>query len=97
MSASGDDLIGGAATAAVEARQALGPVVGDTVAFATSCVGRRLVLGERADEELEVIVDIVGSHALVAGFYSYGEISPALAGGCHRNDQTMTLTLIGEV
>jgi hypothetical protein len=62
-----------------------------------SCVGRRLVLGERTDEEVETVVEGVPSGAGHVGFYSYGEIAPALAGGgCDLHNQTMTVTVFSE-
>ena len=53
---------------------------GATLAIAISCVGRRLVLGERAEEEIEATFDALpdGTHQI--GFYSYGEISPYAKG-----------------
>jgi hypothetical protein len=68
---------------------------GDSLTLAVSCVGRRLVLGERADEEVEAAAAALGDSALV-GFYSYGEISPLASGRCELHNQTMTLTRIGE-
>ena len=41
-----------------------------------SCVGRRMVLNQIVDEELEAVRDVVGENAIISGFYSYGEISP---------------------
>ena len=62
-----------------------------------SCVGRRLVLGERTDEEVETVAEGVCPQAAHVGFYSYGEISPALAGGgSDLHNQTMTVTLFSE-
>lgn len=65
------------------------------LALAISCVGRRLVLGERTDEELESVVDVLGPDTPMVGFYSYGEIAPA-AGICALHNQTMTITTIRE-
>ncbi|MBA3549190.1 MAG: FIST C-terminal domain-containing protein, partial [Nannocystis sp.] len=61
-----------------------------------SCVGRRLVLGERTDEETEVIQETLPAGSEVVGFYSYGELSPISSGGCDLHNQTMTLTTIRE-
>lgn len=65
------------------------------LAVAISCVGRRLVLGERTDEELDSVVDVIGQHTPIVGFYSYGEIAP-VAGMCALHNQTMTITTIRE-
>lgn len=65
------------------------------LAIAVSCVGRRLVLGQRTDEELEAAVDVLGRQAPLIGFYSYGELSPG-SGSCELHNQTMTLTTLRE-
>ena len=67
-----------------------------TLAIAISCVGRRLVLGERTEEEIEAIMDVLPSGATQIGFYSYGELSPYTNGRCELHNQTMTLTTISE-
>ena len=64
--------------------------------IAISCVGRRLVLKSRVEEELEAILDVLPEKAKQIGFYSYGEISPLASGKCDLHNQTMTLTLIWE-
>ena len=66
------------------------------LAVAVSCVGRRLVLGERTEEELEAVHDSLPQGSGMIGFYSYGEISPYATGSCDLHNQTMTLTTIGE-
>lgn len=67
-----------------------------TLAIAISCVGRRLVLGERTEEEVEAIMDVLPPGATQIGFYSYGELSPYTNGRCELHNQTMTLTTISE-
>jgi hypothetical protein len=67
------------------------------LSIAVSCVGRRLVLGERTDEEIESVLDALPRGAAQVGFYSYGELSPRQRGGsCDLHNQTMTVTLIDE-
>jgi len=66
------------------------------LSLAISCVGRRLVLKSRVEEELEAILEVVPSKTKQIGFYSYGEISPLASGKCDLHNQTMTLTLIWE-
>lgn len=90
-----DGLIDGAEKAALAIHRqnddnALGLVV--------SCVGRRLVMKQLTDEELEVIQDIVGENVTLTGFYSYGELAPFSNEvlSCHLHNQTMTLTVIYE-
>ena len=67
-----------------------------TLSIAISCVGRRLVLGERTEEEIEAALDILPKGSSQVGFYSYGEISPYKSGACDLHNQTMTLTTITE-
>ena len=56
-----------------------------------------MVLGERCEEELEAVREVLPAAAEMIGFYSYGEISPYVAGGgCELHNQTMTLTTISE-
>ncbi len=64
--------------------------------IAISCVGRRLVLKQRTEEELEAVLDVLPPQIKQIGFYSYGEISPLASGICDLHNQTMTLTLIWE-
>lgn len=96
MHASTDSLVNGAETAA-EALFDTGPVEGEKLAVLVSCVGRKMVMGARVDEEVEAVRDVLGSQAHVTGFYSNGEISPGLNGmECHLHNQTMTITLVAE-
>lgn len=94
MQANFDRLVGGAEAAA---EHALVPdVPGPFLTIAISCVGRRLVLGERTEDELEAVCHALpdGNHQV--GFYSYGEISPYTEGTCDLHNQTMTLTVVAE-
>lgn len=96
MRANFERLIGGAAEAALNSRreQRLGRSA--TLAIAISCVGRRLILGERTEEELEAALQDLPQGTQQVGFYSYGEISPYASGSCDLHNQTMTLTTIQE-
>lgn len=96
MHASTDKLVNGA-EAAAEAAVAMQEVPGDKLAILVSCVGRKLVMGNRVDEEVEAVGDVFGCQAVLTGFYSYGEISPFAPGAaCKLHNQTMTITLLGE-
>lgn len=89
-------LIGGAGVAA---RQALQPLSGERAALvvSVSCVGRRLALGQRTEEEVETVFDGVPPDSAHVGFYSYGEISPATPGGASElHNQTITVTSFSE-
>jgi len=96
MRANTDKLIGSAGLAARQATVGLDEV-DDTLVISVSCVGRRLVLGERVDEEVETVADSAPEGAGHVGFYSYGEISPAVPGGASElHNQTMTVTVYSE-
>lgn len=67
------------------------------LALLVSCVGRKLVLKQRIEEELEGVKDVFGDNTFLTGFYSYGEISPFKNGEkCELHNQTMTITLLKE-
>jgi hypothetical protein len=96
MRSTTERLIDSAARAADEAFGALGPVQGGTLALTVSCVGRRLVLGERTEEEVEAVLER-GAGCAHVGFYSYGEISPTQRGGAaDLHNQTLTVTVLAE-
>jgi len=63
-----------------------------------SCIGRRMILNQLVDEELEAIGDILGDTVELTGFYSYGELAPYSDEilSCQLHNQTMTLTVIYE-
>jgi hypothetical protein len=66
------------------------------LAILVSCVGRKIVLGNRIDEEFEAVKEVSGN-AVVCGFYSYGEISPILGfKNCELHNQTMAILTISE-
>lgn len=95
MRANMDRLVEASATAAQTSLQQLGKT--PELALLISCVGRKLVLGQRTEEEVEVARDIFGSQPIMTGFYSYGEIAPAgpaTPGELHN--QTMTITILSE-
>lgn len=95
MRAGFDALVDGAADAAEDLETTARDVVGDALCLAVTCAGRRTVLGCRTEDELEAVVDALGDVTLT-GFYSYGELTPGDGGGCTLQNQTMTLTTIGE-
>lgn len=90
--AAGTAALGEEAATEAAATVAAGPVL----SIAISCVGRRLVLGERTEEETEAALEMLPPGTLQVGFYSYGEISPHAAGRCDLHNQTMTLTVLSE-
>jgi hypothetical protein len=96
MKANFDRLIDGAAEAAKSSLDILGSFKPELVIL-VSCVGRKLILKQRIEEEIEGVRDVLGSVASYTGFYSYGEISSsARAKGCELHNQTMTITAFAE-
>jgi hypothetical protein len=93
MCANRDRLVRGAQAAG---SAAVGRFEGPVLCVAISCVGRRLVLGERSEEETEAALDALPVGTAQVGFYSYGEISPHAGGRCDLHNQMMTLTVLGE-
>jgi hypothetical protein len=67
------------------------------LAVLISCVGRKLVLKQRTEEEVESVREVLGSGTALTGFYSYGEICPAAPDAdCELHNQTMTITTFRE-
>jgi hypothetical protein len=66
-------------------------------AILISCVGRKLVLKQMVEEEVEGVRSVLGKEAALTGFYSYGEISPfSMDATCELHNQTMTITAFAE-
>lgn len=96
MHASTDALVEGAETAARAMRTAARGS-GPGLALLVSCVGRKIVMGDRVEEEIEAVAEVFGPQIKLAGFYSNGEISPAgEVLDCKLHNQTMTIAYIGE-
>ncbi len=91
MQANFDRLVDGAIAAAEVSLTAT--VHPPELAILISCVGRKLVLKQRIEEEVEGIREVLGDSTALTGFYSYGEIAPAEPGQiCRLHNQTMTIT-----
>jgi hypothetical protein len=96
MKANFDRLIDGATGAAQTSYEVIGSSSPD-LAILISCVGRKLVLKQRTEEELEAVRDVLGERTVLTGFYSYGEICPAVPNAnCELHNQTMTITTFSE-
>ena len=94
MKANIDRLINGAEDSAA-ANKALNEA--SDLAILISCVGRRLVLKQMVEEEVEVVRDVIGDKTCITGFYSYGEIAPfGEFSPCELHNQTMTITTLSE-
>ena len=97
MKANFDRLIDGAVGAAQTSYKAIGNISPE-LALLISCVGRKLVLKQRIEEEVEGVQDVLGQETVLAGFYSYGEISPFTPSAkCELHNQTMTITTLSEL
>jgi hypothetical protein len=93
---SSDQLVDGAAGAGLDSMDAGAPA-GPGLALLVSCVGRRWVLGQRTEEELEAVIHELPGGTVLAGFYSYGEVCPSAGSAVSElHNQTMTITVISE-
>ena len=96
MKANFDRLIDGSSGAAKTCHDFLGPASPE-LAILISCVGRKMILRQRIEEEVEVVREILGPRTVLAGFYSYGEIAPpSPSARCELHNQTMTITTLSE-
>ncbi|HVZ74894.1 MAG TPA: FIST N-terminal domain-containing protein [Polyangia bacterium] len=96
MHATSELLVDGAETAA---RDAIAPQPrgGDSLALLVSCVGRKLLMGDGVDAEVEAVGALLGERCTLAGFYSNGEIAPIHGETAARlHNQTMTITYLTE-
>jgi hypothetical protein len=88
-----DNLLDGAQEAARHARLA----GDDALAILVSCVGRKMLLKQFVEEEIETVAENLGPGAILTGFYSYGEIACDETGdSCCLHNQTMTITVLRE-
>ena len=96
MAASTNALVDGAEAAAAAA-QKMFKKGEPCLAMLVSCIGRKLVMGGRVDEEVEAVGNVFGKHCVLTGFYSNGEISPYLnSPECKLHNQTMTVTCLSD-
>jgi hypothetical protein len=97
MHSSTDKLINGAETAAKTAQKNHTGAGDNSLAILVSCIGRKLVMGDRIDEEVEAVADTLGKNTSITGFYANGEIARTeFQGPCRLHNQTMTITWISE-
>jgi len=97
MKANFDRIIDGASTAANMTTESI-KAGNAEFALLISCIGRKLVLKERIEEEIEAVQQTLGSQTKLTGFYSYGEICPTspTEKQCQLHNQTMTITTFRE-
>jgi hypothetical protein len=91
-------LAAGATEAAIQAKAARSADASQPgLALLVSCIGRRLLMGQRTEDEIQAVGEVLTPDITQLGFYSYGEIAPhAVSGVCELHNQTMTITLISE-
>ncbi|WP_339841856.1 FIST N-terminal domain-containing protein [uncultured Maribacter sp.] len=95
MMSSVDDIVNGAFHAAELAKK--GREKDQELALLISCIGRKLVMDQRTEEEIEEVKSVIGDNTFISGFYSYGEMAPFSGQDqCKLHNQTMTLTLFSE-
>lgn len=97
MKANFERLVDGATGAANMSTQSIGSFTPE-LAILISCVGRKLVLKQRVEEEVESVKQALGEKTVITGFYSYGEICPVAPTEkqCELHNQTMTITIFAE-
>ena len=96
MKANFDRLVDGAHGAAEMSNTTLHGSHAD-LALLISCVGRKLVLKQRTEDELEAVREVLGPEPVMTGFYSYGEVCPSAPdANCELHNQTMTITTLSE-
>jgi hypothetical protein len=94
MHADNDSLIDGAVAAASQVLARSGP---DAAVLLVSCVGRRGVMGDDVDDEIDAVRSVFPAGTSIAGFYSYGEIGPFGPDRCAElHNQSMTITSFSE-
>lgn len=98
MHSSTEKLINGAETAAEIAQKNHAQTPTNSLAILVSCIGRKLVMGDRIDEEVEAVADTLGKNTTITGYYSNGEIAGTeFHSECRLHNQTMTITWISEI
>jgi hypothetical protein len=97
MKSNFDRLVFAASEAGVQARESLGDENIPELAIIVSCVGRKLVLANRIEEEVEAAVECFPNTTKIIGFFSYGEISPQKEDHIsYLHNQTITITTFSE-
>lgn len=95
MKANVDRLISGAEKSALISTE--NKKIKPNLAILISCRGRLGVLKQLAEEELEIVREVLGNQTYITGFYSDGEFAPANKQECSvLHNQTMTITTFTE-
>jgi hypothetical protein len=90
-----DNLVSGAEEAAKACQSAGATSPG--AAILMSCIGRKIIMKQQVEEEIEAVEGIFGPQTTLTGFYSYGEIAPIENSmDPHLHNQTMSITTFSE-
>lgn len=96
MHAKNQSLIDGAKGAAEQLKKTIREEADNAFAVCISCVGRKLVMNEDIDEEVEAVKEVLETDNVI-GFYSYGEICSQENDKMSKlHNQTMTITYFSE-
>jgi len=69
----------------------------DVLTLLISCVGRRLLMTQRCEDEVDAVGTNLGDRSMMIGMHSFGELTPnADDGKCELQNQTMTIMCISE-
>lgn len=91
-----EEIIASGRRVCTEAVEAFGPRRPD-LGLVFSCTGRRVILGSRIGEEVDLLTTTIGGDVPIGGFYAYGEICPPRDREESRvHNLTLTFVLLGE-
>lgn len=97
MKSNFDRLINAAYEAGKDAMNGLGGSQSE-LAILVSCIGRKLILANRTEEEVEAAIESLSENTLITGFFSYGEIAPVdKIRKSHLHNQTLSVTVFSEL
>jgi hypothetical protein len=82
---------------AISQALASSPKSPDSFVLTVSCFGRRVLLGERTGDEIDVFTDALAEGTGHLGFFSYGEISAFPGQACDFHNMTLATTALVEV
>ena len=92
-----EQLIDDTLLTAKESTAALGSYPAE-LSILVSCNGRRHVLKQRVDEEVEAVREAVGPQAVLTGLYSCGELAPIAPGKrSELHNESMAITSFAEI
>ncbi len=96
LGAISSQLITGAGDACRNAAKQIEIRSAPTLALMVSSVGRRVVLGDRADDELSAALEALPDDVASVGFYGYGGLAGFAGRAAELHNQTFLVTLISE-